>query len=100
MSTIVHAPSWANTSAQVGTLASDLQQLINAAGPLASGMAVALALVQAADLADQDGTQPSLTNAQRASLLGLCNVSAQLLADAASDACNALISHQSQQPAP
>lgn len=91
MSTILHAPGWAHTGAKPGTLAGDLQQLINVAGPLSSGMAVALALIQAADQADQDGTRPSLTSAQRASLLGMCTVSAQLLADATSDACNALI---------
>lgn len=100
MSTTLHAPSWAHTSAQPGTLAGDLQQLINLAGPMASGMSVALALVLAADQAVEDGTPPALTTAQRASLLGLCAVSAQLLTDATTDACNALMDHQSQQPAP
>jgi hypothetical protein len=96
--TIIHAPDWADTNAQPGTLAGDLQQLINLAGPMASGMAVALATIQAAEQAEHDGATPALDSAQRRSLLGLCAVSAQLLSDAASDACDALISHQTENP--
>lgn len=99
MSTIIHAPGWAHTSARPGTLAGDLQQLINMVGPMTSGMAVALDAIQTADLAEQDGRAPAFDIDQRRSLLALCAVSAQLLGDATMDACNALISHQAEHPA-
>lgn len=99
MSTIIHAPAWANTTAPIGTLAGDLQQLINMVGPMTSGMAVALDAIQTAELAEQDGRPPAFDIEQRRSLLGLCAVSAHLLSDATMDACNALISHQAEHPA-
>lgn len=100
MNTVINAPTWATTTARMGTLPGDLQQLINLAGPISSGIAVALRAVQVAQLAEADGERPALDEMERGHLIGLCAVSAQLLGDAAMDACNALISHQSQQPAP
>jgi len=100
MTTVINAPAWANTPAPIGSLAGDLQQLINVAGPLASGMAVALRAVQQSHMAEQDGEQPALDVIDRGHLISLCAVSAQLLGDATMDACNALISHQAEQPAP
>jgi len=100
MNTVINAPMWANTNAQLGTLPGDLQQLINIAGPLASGMAVALRSVQLAQMAENDGERPALDDVERAHLIAMCAVSAQLLGDATLDACNALIYHQGQQPAP
>lgn len=100
MNTIIHSPTWATTSAQPGTLAGDLQQLINMAGPLACGMAVALRAVRRAQLAEDDGEPPLLDSVERGHLVDLCAVSAQLLGDATMEACNALIAHQAEQPAP
>lgn len=94
MNTIIHSPTWATTSAQPGTLAGDLQQLINMAGPLACGMAVALRAVRRAQLAEDDGEPPLLDSVERGHLVDLCAVSAQLLGDATMEACNALIASQ------
>ena len=100
MNTIIHSPTWATTSAQPGSLAGDLQQLINMAGPLACGMAVALRAVRRAQLAEDDGETPFIDDVERGHLVDLCAVSAQLLGAAATDACNTLIVHQSEQSAP
>jgi hypothetical protein len=99
MNTVINAPMWADTNAQIGTLPGDLQQLINIAGPLASGKAVALRSVQLAQMAESDGERPALDDVERGQLIGLCAVSAQLLGAAALDACNALTYHQGQQHA-
>jgi hypothetical protein len=91
MNTVINAPMWAATRARRGTLADDLRQLVNIAGPLASGMAVALEVIQTADVAEESGLAPVLNSDQRSCLLSLCLVSAQLLTEAAGDACNSLI---------
>jgi hypothetical protein len=91
MNTILNAPTWAEARAKTGTLAAELRQLVNAAGPLSTGMAVALAAVQASEQAEHEGETPTFDREQRGCLLSLCVVAAQMLGEAALDGCNALI---------
>lgn len=92
MNTILQSPAWADQPAQPGTLAASLRQLVNAAGPLANGMAVALTLVQRAKRAEQDGQPAPLDSTERVQLIALCAVAAQMLGEVAQDAANDLVS--------
>lgn len=91
MNTIIDAPAWETPAAPLGSMAAELRQLVNVAGPLSAGTAVVLQMVQAAQLAEEAGKPPALTIDQRAKLLAMCHVAAQMLSDASMDACNALL---------
>lgn len=91
MNTVLQAPTWATTSTNPGTTEGALRQLVNAAGPLANGMAVALNLVQRAQAAEEHGQTPFLDPTQRAQLIAMCAVAAQMLGECANDACDTLI---------
>jgi hypothetical protein len=90
MITVINAPAWAEQPLSPGTIPGALRQLINVTGPLASGMAAALEVVQASELAEQAGHKPVMSAEKRSQVVGLCLVATQLLAEAASDACEAL----------
>lgn len=92
MNTILQSPAWADMPAQPGTAAASLRQLVNATGPLASGMAVALTLVQRAKMAEAEGQPAPLDATQRGHLLAMCAVAAQMLGEVAQDAANDLVS--------
>lgn len=93
MKTPIHSPAWADMPVQPGTVAASLRQLVNAAGPLGSGMAVALTMVQRSQMAEDEGLPAPLDASQRGQLIALCAVSAQMLGDAAMAACEDLM-HQ------
>ena len=86
------SPAWVDMPVQPGTVAASLRQLINAAGPLANGMAVALTLVQRAEMAETEGQPAPLDATQRGQLIAMCAVTAQMLGSVALDACNDLMS--------
>lgn len=90
MNTLVTAPAWNSLKASPESVAGALHQLVNIAGPLGGGMAVVLCAVQAAEMAEAEGTRASLDRDQRQCLMSMCVVSSQLLMDAAADACNRL----------
>lgn len=92
MNTILQSPAWADMPAKPGTLAASLRQLVNATGPLAGGMAVALTLVQRAEMAEAEGQPAPLNATQRGQLIAMCAVAAQMLGGVALDACNDLMS--------
>lgn len=92
MNSILECPPWADMPAKPGTLAAALRQLVNAAGPLAGGMAVALNMVLRAEQAEADGQDSPLDARQRSQLIALCAVTAQMLDEVALDACNDLVS--------
>jgi hypothetical protein len=91
MNTVLNAPAWATAPATPGTAEASLRQLVNAAGPLAGGIATALTVVQRAQIAEDDGEPTPLDADQRAKLLAMCAVAAQLLEEVALDACNDLV---------
>lgn len=91
MNTTLECPPWADIPAKPGSLTASLRQLVNAAGPLAGGMAVALNLVLRAQQAEADGLDTPLNARQRTQLIALCAVSAQMLDEVALDACNDLV---------
>lgn len=95
MNTVLQSPAWADASVEPGTAAASLRQLVNAAGPLANGMAVALTLVQRAELAEADGKPAPLDATERAQLIAMCAVTAQMLAEVAQDSADDLVSLQS-----
>lgn len=92
MNAMLQSPAWADVPVQPGTAAASLRQLVNATGPLAAGMAVALTLVQRAERAETDGLPPPLDATQRGQLIAMCAVTAQMLGSVALDACNDLMS--------
>jgi len=92
MNTVLQSPAWANMPTEQGTVAASLRQLVNAAGPLAGGMAVALNMVLRAEQAEADGLETPLNAQQRSQLIAMCAVSAQMLDEVALDACNDLVS--------
>ena len=92
MNAMLQSPAWADMPVQPGTAAASLRQLVNAAGPLASGMAVALTLVQRAEMAETEGQPAPLDATQRRQLIAMCAVTAQMLGSVALDACNDLMS--------
>ncbi|GLS13579.1 hypothetical protein [Hydrogenophaga electricum] len=91
MTATLTAPAWADMPTRPETLAASLRQLVNAAGPLACGMAVALEAVQRAQIAEEEGETPGLDATQRGHLIALCAVSAQMLGAAATEACDDLL---------
>lgn len=93
MTSPLQSPAWADMPVQPGTVAASLRQLVNAAGPLANGMAVALTLVQRAEKAETEGLPAPLDATQRGQLIAMCAVTAQMLGDAALQACEDLM-HQ------
>lgn len=93
MNAMLQSPAWADMPVQPGTVAASLRQLVNAAGPLAAGMAVALTLVQRAQMAQDQGLPAPLDATQRGQLIAMCAVTAQMLGDAALQACEDLM-HQ------
>ena len=95
MNTTLQSPAWADVPVQPGTAAASLRQLVNAAGPLAAGMAVALTLVQRAQMAEADGQPAPLDATECGQLVAMCAVAAQMLVEVAGDACNELVSLQS-----
>lgn len=95
MNTLLQSPAWADASVEPGTAAASLRQLVNATGPLAAGMAVALTLVQRAELADADGRPAPLDATERGQLIAMCAVAAQMLAEVAQDSADDLVSLQS-----
>lgn len=92
MNTLIDCPTWADMETQQGTVAAALQQLVNAAGPVSGGIAVALNMILRAQQADDAGDEAPLNPFERAQLLTLCAVSAQMLNEVAADACNDLVS--------
>lgn len=92
MNAMLQSPAWADVPVQPGTAAASLRQLVNAAGPLANGMAVALTLVQRAEMAETEGQPAPLDATQRGQLIAMCAVTAQMLGSVALDACNDLMS--------
>ena len=93
MNRVITAPDWAPARAQATPESEALRQLVNVAGPMASGMAVALTLIQRADFEAQQGAKATiLTSEQRQALINLCWVSCQVLEEVAEDACNAYLS--------
>lgn len=92
MTSPLQSPAWADMPVQPGTVAASLRQLVNAAGPLANGMAVALTLVQRAEMAETEGQPAPLDATQRGQLIAMCAVTAQMLGSVALDACNDLMS--------
>lgn len=92
MNTPLQSPAWADVPVQAGTAAASLRQLVNATGPLAAGMAVALTLVQRAQMAEADGRPAPLDATERAQLIAMCAVTAQMLVDVAQDSANDLMS--------
>lgn len=88
---IIESPTWVGKPSSQGIASGELRQLVAVAGPLASGMAVALNLVQESQFAEAEGCVPSLSANQRAHLLAMCSVAAQLLAECANDAGDALV---------
>lgn len=92
MNTILQSPAWATMPAQPGTVAASLRQLVNATGPLAGGMAVALTLVQRAQLAEAEGQPAPLDATECGQLIAMCAVAAQMLGEVAQDAANDLVS--------
>lgn len=92
MNAMLQSPAWADVPVQPGTAAASLRQLVNAAGPLANGMAVALTLVQRAEMAEIEGQPAPLDATQRGQLIAMCAVTAQMLGSVALDACNDLMS--------
>lgn len=87
----ITAPAWADMPTEPETLAATLRQLVNATGPLACGMAVALEAVQRAQMAEEEGETPSLDATQRSHLIALCAVSAQMLGAVATQSCDELL---------
>lgn len=92
MNTVLESPAWAVDPVPLGTPSAALRQLVNAAGPVACGMAVVLNLVQREQITEDDGGTPSLDARQRGQLIAFCALAAQLLGEVASDACNELVS--------
>ena len=90
MNTILNAPGWGDRSTKPNTMAGSLRQLVNAAGPIANGMAVALNMVQRSQIAANDGLPPVLNTEQCQQLIGMCAVAAQMLGEVAGDSANDL----------
>lgn len=91
MNTVLQAPGWAETTEENSTVGIALRQLVNAAGPLAMGMATAIQAVQRSEQAEREGQVPYLDASQRSNLIAMCGVAAQILGECANDACDTLI---------
>ena len=92
MNTVLESPAWAVEPAMEGTPCAALRQLVNAAGPIACGVALVLNIVQREQIAEDEGVTPSLDALQRGQMIAFCALAAQMLGEVASDACNNLVS--------
>lgn len=93
----IESPMWVGKPSNDCVESGELRQLVAVAGPLANGMAVALNLVQESQFAEAEGCNPPLSAIQRAHLVAMCSVAAQLLAECANDAGDALIRNGTRQ---
>lgn len=91
MNTNIEAPDWSSMPVPPDAASAALRQLVNAAGPLAGGMAIALTLVRRAEQAESDGLPTPLDASQRGQMVAFCAVAAQMLQEVANDASNALL---------
>lgn len=91
MNTCLEAPDWSSLPVPKDAAVASLRQLVNAAGPLASGIAIALTLVRRAEQAESDGQPTPLDATQRGQMVAFCAVAAQMLHEVANDASNTLL---------
>lgn len=91
MNTHIEAPDWSHSRAPQSPAAAALHQLVNAAGPISAGLAVALTLVRRAQQTEDDGIEAPLDATQRGQLIAFCAVAAQMLHEVAMDASGTLV---------
>lgn len=91
MNTNIEAPDWSHSQAPQSPAAVALRQLVNSAGPISAGMAVALTLVRRAQQTEEDGIEAPLNATQRGQLIAFCAVAAQMLHEVAMDASCTLV---------
>ena len=91
MNTVINSANWVDFPVKTGTVAADLRQLINITGPLVTGLAIVMEKVQISEALEDEGKAPFFTKEERRKAIGLCQVSLQLLAEASTQGCEALM---------